>query len=365
MRSALILWCLVCSPALAWAGPRDDAAAAEAAGDREAAVAAWRRVVEAEPTAADAYEAMGKQLARLKRFDEAVTVFETLVARVPEYGRGQYRLGFALRKAGRLPAAARADILRAVRLGLNVDCGLHDFLSEDAELAAEAALRGARLRDVRKPPPRALLHSFSGEIEEVSAFRVAVLGTDSAVGKRTTAWVLVDAFRSRGLGAELVGTGQTAWMQGARHGIVLDALPNDFVAGEIEHAVVEAWRDGHPDVLVLEGQGSLMNPAYPGGYELLAAGRPHAVVLQHAPARQEYDGFPGYAIHPLDHQIRAVEVVSGKPVVAVAINSEGLRGAEIDEACATVSRDTGLPAADVLRHGASALLDALERVRRP
>ena len=111
----------------------------------------------------------------------------------------------------------------------------------------------------------------------MSGDRIAVLGTDSAVGKRTTAWLLVDAFRKAGLGAELVGTGQTAWLQGARYSLMLDSLVSDFMAGEIEHAVWSCWKESRAEVIVLEGQGSLMNPAYPGGFELLAAGRPHAV----------------------------------------------------------------------------------------
>jgi uncharacterized NAD-dependent epimerase/dehydratase family protein len=141
-----------------------------------------------------------------------------------------------------------------------------------------------------------------------------VLGTDSAIGKRTTAWRLVEALDTAGISAALVGTGQTAWMQGVPHGIVLDSLINDFVSGEIEHAVCEAWQDGHPRVIVLEGQGSLMNPAYPGGFELLAAGRPEVVVMQHAPARKEYDGFPGSrctARHPDRRgQMLSVKVVA-------------------------------------------------------
>ena len=100
---------------------------------------------------------------------------------------------------------------------------------------------------------------------------MAVLGTDSAVGKRTTAWLLVDAWRAAGLKTELVGTGQTAWLQGARQSLILDSLINDFVAGEIEHAVWSCWHDNGAEVIVLEGQGSLMNPAYPGG--LRTAGR--------------------------------------------------------------------------------------------
>ena len=266
---------------------------------------------------------------------------------------------------GRLGSEARSDIRRAIRLGLNVDSGLHDYLSEDPELLAFADDHGVTLRDVRKPPPIDRLHFFDGKIAEVSSFKVAVLGTDSAVGKRTTAWLLVDALTEAGLSSELVGTGQTAWLQGSRYGIILDSLVNDFVAGEIEHAVWTAWSEASPDVIVLEGQGSLMNPAYPGGFELLAAGRPDVVVLQHAPARLEYDGFPGHPMHPIDRQIQAIELISGRPVVAITINHENLADDAVDDVCEAVAAETGLPVFDVLRDGASGLADLIrERAAR-
>ncbi len=260
---------------------------------------------------------------------------------------------------GRLSEAGRADVRHAIELGLHVDCGLHDFLSEDAELSALAARNGVRLRDVRKPPPRSELHFFCGKINDVGALRVALLGTDSAVGKRTTAWLLVDALRAAGISAELVGTGQTAWLQGARFGIILDSLVNDFISGEIEHAVWQAWEAERPQVIVLEGQGSLLNPAYPGGFELLAAGRPHLVVLQHAPTRTCYDGFPDCPMHPLPRQIQAVEVVSGKPVVAITVNRERLSAGELPGVCRAISAETGLPAFDVLGVGAAGLVEVL------
>lgn len=267
---------------------------------------------------------------------------------------------------GRLPPAGREAVLHALEAGLHVDSGLHDFLSEDAELAATAARRGLRIRDVRKPPPRSALHFFSGKIEQVAATRIALLGTDSAVGKRTTAWLLVDALRATGLRAELVGTGQTAWMQGARFCLVLDSLVNDFVSGEIEHAVWSAWHEGGAEAIVIEGQGSLMNPAYPGGYEILAAGRPDFVVLQHAPTRREYDGFPGYPLHPLARQIEAIELVSERPVAAVTVNHEGLAPEQVPAACAAITAETGLPAFDVLLGGAGDLVAALaDRLPRP
>ncbi len=261
---------------------------------------------------------------------------------------------------GRLPATARADVLHAIEHGLNVDSGLHDFLSEDKEIVEAAARHGVMVRDIRKPPPRESLNFFSGKIAVVNCFKVAVLGTDSAVGKRTTAWLLKDALEKRQWVTELVGTGQTAWLQGARFGVVLDSIVNDFVAGEIEHAVWSAWKEARPDVLLLEGQGSLMNPAYPGGFELLAAGRPDVIVLQHAPARKYYDGFPGSVIQPLPTQIEALELISGKPVVAIALNHEGPALADLGAAKAEIERTTGLVAFDPLVEGCDAVVHVLE-----
>jgi uncharacterized NAD-dependent epimerase/dehydratase family protein len=263
---------------------------------------------------------------------------------------------------GRLNPSAREDVKQAIRMGLNVDCGLHDFLTEDPEIADLARENNVLLRDIRKTPSRANLHFFSGKIEEVNCLKVAVLGTDSAIGKRTTAWILVDAIRKAGMKTEIIGTGQTAWLQGARYSIILDSLINDFVAGEIEHAVWSAWKDEDPNMIFIEGQGSLMNPAYPGGFEILAAGRPEVVVLQHAPARKEYDGFPGYPLHPLDQQIRVIELLSGKRVIAITINHENLKPPEIDQVCQKISRDTGLVCCDPLVHGVDSVVKELKKL---
>jgi len=264
---------------------------------------------------------------------------------------------------GRLDAAARNDLKTALSRGLHVVCGLHDWLVDDAEMVALAEHHGVTLTDVRKPPALAELHFFSGKIEEVDSLKIAVLGTDSAVGKRTTAWRIVEAYEAEGRTAELIGTGQTAWLQGARYSLVMDALVNDFVAGEIEHAVHTAWLERRPDAIVIEGQGSLMNPAYPGGFEILAAGRPDVVVLQHAPARKEYDGFPGHPLHPLTKQIQAIELISARPVVAVTLNHENLGPDGIDPACRALAHETGLPVFDVLRDGADELVRVLNTHR--
>ncbi|MCA9570125.1 MAG: DUF1611 domain-containing protein, partial [Myxococcales bacterium] len=264
---------------------------------------------------------------------------------------------------GRLPAGGRDCVKAALESGLDVDCGLHDFLTEDPEIAPLADDLGRRLRDIRKPPHRRDLHHFSGRIEEVRSLKVALLGTDSAVGKRTTAWILVHALEARGRSVEMIGTGQTGWLQGAKYSMVLDSLVNDFVAGELEHAVVSAWDDRQPEAIVVEGQGSLMNPAYPGGLEILAATRPDAIVLQHAPSRLEYDGFPGYPIQPLSLQIELLERISGKPVVAITVNHEGIARDCIDATCAAIEAEHGRPTVDPLIHGMDRVIDAIWAAR--
>jgi uncharacterized NAD-dependent epimerase/dehydratase family protein len=146
--------------------------------------------------------------------------------------------------------------------------------------------------------------------------------------------------------------------------VVLDSIINDFVAGELENAVFSAWQASRPRVIVVEGQGSLLNPAYPGGFELLAATRPHVVVVQHAPARKVYDGFPDFPLHPLDRQIAAIEMISDRPVVAIAVNGEGLGPDEVAAECARIEQQTGLVTTAPLRDGVGRIVDALrERVQ--
>lgn len=292
-----------------------------------------------------------------------IPIFKDLNSALEALGKDNQPQSFVIGLApdgGRLPAEAKGSIKRALELGMNVDSGLHDFLYKDSEIMALAEKNNCRVRDVRRTPDRDELHFFTGKIEEVDCLKIALLGTDSAIGKRTTAWIIVHAFQKAGLKAQMVGTGQTAWMQGAKYSMILDSCINDFVAGEIEHAVHEAWKNESPDLIVIEGQGSLMNPAYPGGFEILAAGRPDYVIMQHAPTRVEYDGFPGYPLHPIQEQINAVEVISGKKVIAVTVNHEGMSEEEILPACAKITQETGLPAYDVLAFGADELTSLLK-----
>ncbi|MBN2485633.1 MAG: DUF1611 domain-containing protein [Bacteroidales bacterium] len=248
----------------------------------------------------------------------------------------------------RLSKTAREDIRHAINKGLNIDSGLHDFLSEDHVLMNQAINNDTKIRDIRKPPKRKDLHFFTGKIEEVKSLKIAILGTDSSVGIRTSAWIIVQGLEKAGIKTNLIGTSQTSWMQGARYSIPLCSIFKDFIAGEIENIVHECWVNEQPEVMILEGQGSLMNPAKPEGYELLAAGRADYVILQHAPKRSEYDGCPGHKIHPLADQVKAIEGIFGKKVIAITINHEGLTKDEVPAVCNAIKAETGIPAFDVL-----------------
>lgn len=256
---------------------------------------------------------------------------------------------------GKLPESARLAVKQVISAGLNVDSGLHEFLSEDTEFVALAEKHQVKIRDVRRTPPRSQLHFFTGKIGEVKALKLAVLGTDSAIGKRTTAVKLNQALNAAGIKSELIGTGQTSWLQGVKYGLLLDSLVNDFVTGEIEHAVYEAWSNERPQVILLEGQGSIAHPAYPGGFELIAAGRVDGVILQHAPARKVYDGFDGYPMSPLEREIQLLELLAQKPVIALTINHESMTEAEVRSTIADYEQRYGKPTTDVLSDGCDKL----------
>ena len=290
-----------------------------------------------------------------------IPVFSSIEEALPAIDDVSYLVIGLAPDGGRMSHIAKAAVYLAIQNGLSVDSGLHDFLFKDERLMSMAQEHNCQIRDIRRTPDRDELHFFTGKIDEVKCLKLAVLGTDSAIGKRTTAQLLVRGLREAGKKAEMIGTGQTGWMQGAKYSLIMDSLINDFVSGEIEHAVHEAWKNEQPDVIIIEGQGSLMNPAYPGGFEILAAGRPDYVILQHAPRRLEYDGFPGYRLHPIERQIEALEMISEKKVIAITLNHEGMENHEILEECEKIAALTGLACTDPLFEGPHKLVELITK----
>ncbi len=242
---------------------------------------------------------------------------------------------------GVLPTSYKKIVEKAIKAGLGVVNGLHHFLSDDPYLKRLARQRGVRIIDVRKMFYN-LRIPFTGKIEDVKAIKVAVLGTDAAIGKRTTAIMLHEAFKALGLKSEFIAMGQTGWMQGFKYCIVMDSIINDFVLGSIEDVFYRAWTEEKPDVIVTHGEGSLLHPAFPGGFELIGAARPDFIVLQHAPARKTFDDFPQYRIPPLENYVRMIELLSGKPPIAITINTQGLTREEAMRWAERIESETGL-----------------------
>jgi uncharacterized NAD-dependent epimerase/dehydratase family protein len=263
--------------------------------------------------------------------------------RVPDY----FIFGIAP-SSGMLSANERSLVLKAIGLGMDIVSGLHEFLADDPEFAAASDANGVLIRDVRKPRATKDLRVFSGRIAEVDCPRIAVLGTDCAIGKRTTATILTEALRARGLKAVMVGTGQTGLMQGARYGVALDAVPTQFCAGELEATVVEAYEAEKPDVMIIEGQGALSHPAYSTSSFILRGSCPQAVVLQDAPGRSHRCDFESMPMPNPATEIELIETFADTRVIGLTINHENMDDEQITAAIGRYEREMGLPATDAL-----------------
>lgn len=265
------------------------------------------------------------------------------LGRVPEY----FIFGMAP-SSGMLSTNERGIVLEAIGLGMNIVNGLHEFLNDDAEFAAASAASGVKILDVRRPRAKKDLRMFSGRIAEVTCPRIAVLGTDGAIGKRTTATILTRSLNDHGLKAVMVGTGQTGLIQGARYGIALDAIPSQFCSGEMEATMVEAFEGEAPDVIIVEGQGALSHPAYLTSAFILRGSRPDGVVLQHAPGRSRLADFPEEVMPTPAAEINLIQTFADTKVIGLTINHENMTDTEVSAAITLYEYELGIPATDAL-----------------
>ena len=118
---------------------------------------------------------------------------------------GNFIFGMAP-SSGMLSTRERGLVLEAMNRGLNIVNGLHEFLNDDPIFAASCHSNKVTILDIRKPRPQKDLRMFSGRIKDVTCPRIAVLGTDCAIGKRTTATILTRALNDCGVKAVMVGT---------------------------------------------------------------------------------------------------------------------------------------------------------------
>ncbi|MDA7421869.1 DUF1611 domain-containing protein [Tritonibacter multivorans] len=249
---------------------------------------------------------------------------------------------------GKLSLSDREVVLDAIALGMNIVSGLHEYLGDDPEISIAANAANVTIRDIRKPRPSKDMRLFDGSVSEVKAIRIAVLGTDCAIGKRTTATILARELNACGIKTVLVGTGQTGLMQGAKYGIAMDAVPPQFCCGELERAIVAASRGDEPDVILIEGQGALSHPAFCTSAFILRGSQPHAVILQHAPKRAHRCDFPSMPMPGPKSEIALIEAFADTRVIGITLNHEAMKDAEVDRAINRLSRSLGIPVTDAL-----------------
>lgn len=260
---------------------------------------------------------------------------------------------------GKLNETWRSDIAGALVRGWSVWSGLHQFLGEDAEFARLASEHGGRIWDVRRPPED--LTVSDGVARNTDATIVLTVGTDCSVGKMTTTMELVEAARERGLDAGFVPTGQTGVML-AGSGIVVDRVVSDFAAGAVERMVLE--RSQH-DYLFVEGQGSIVHPAYSGvTCSILHGAMADALVLCHEADREVVHGYESFSLPPVAEIAELYGSLAGGvtscSVVGGALNTAGLATTEAHNAVETYANAIDASATDPVRFGVEPLLDAIE-----
>jgi uncharacterized NAD-dependent epimerase/dehydratase family protein len=260
-------------------------------------------------------------------------------------------------KGGVIPDSLRTILKDGLVHGYSLVNGLHEYISDIPELADFARSRGLEIIDVRKPKKFKDLHFWSGKIKSVHCPKIAVLGTDCALGKRTTTRFLTEAMRQAGFRAEMIYTGQTGWMQGAKYGFVFDSTLNDFISGEMEHAIVQCWEEAKPDIIFIEGQSSLRNPSGPAGAEWIVSGDANAVVLQHNPPRKQYkdmEYYPAY-IPEIKDEIALINIY-GAPTVALTVNTAKMTEQEARDYATQKEKELGIPVILPLEDGVERLV---------
>lgn len=265
---------------------------------------------------------------------------------------------------GRLPENWRSIIIGAIDAGLDVWSGLHTFLTQDAEFVEHARRRGVTLHDLRLPPDD--LPVSAGRVRDVAATVVLTVGTDCNIGKMTAALQLRDGLRNRGRAVRFAGTGQTGILIEG-WGIAVDAVIADFIGGAAERLVLEAANGA--DIVLVEGQGSLMHPGYSGvTLGLLHGSLPNALVLCTQPSREHINNNPWIRIPPLPDVIRLHDAITTPlrhaPVIAVCLNTYDLSDRAARDAIARAADETGLPATDPVRFDPAPVVDAIDAFHR-
>ena len=306
----------------------------------------------------------GKSIQELTGIDCDAPIVATMAAAL-DYAPDVLAIGLAP-SGGLLPDPWVEDVRIAIAAGLNVMNGLHTYFNEDPSLTKHlnpAQYPNQWIWDMRKEPQG--LSVGTGKARHLNCRRVLTVGTDMAVGKMSTCIELNRATQARGLRSQLIATGQTALMLGAP-GVALDAVRVDFAAGAVEQAVLNCG--DRYNVLYVEGQGSLLNPASTATLPLMRGSQPTHLVLAHKINLERIQHFPDFCIPPIQEVIHLYQTVAAaggtfvRPkLVGITLNTFGVNEDEARSAIANLSETTELPCTDVVRFNPTPILDAILR----
>ena len=262
---------------------------------------------------------------------------------------------------GQLPVEWRVFVDDAIAARLDVWSGMHVFLSDDPHFSSAASVAGVKLWDVRKPRPDMVVGDASAL--KVKALKVLAVGSDCNVGKMTTMLEMQRELNARGRKGGFVATGQTGILIEGE-GTPLDAVPGDFMSGEVERLVVENDARGC-DAIFVEGQGALAHPGFGAvTHALLLGTMPDAMILCHQPTRDNYRPNYDVPVAPLPAVIKmyeaVLEVYGAPKIVGVALNTYGLSPEAAADLIVATEKVLGLPTVDPIRNGVGKLVDVLE-----
>ncbi len=242
---------------------------------------------------------------------------------------------------------------------MHVTAGLHDFLNDDPEFAAAAREHHVQLTDLRKNDEGTIARRKG---LRDGCFRILTVGHDCSVGKMLTSVELTRGLQAAGRDAHFIATGQTGIIVSGA-GCPIDRVIGDFISGAVEKMVLEHQQH---EILVIEGQGSLVHPSYSAvTLGLLHGALPHALVLVYEVGRKSVTGLEGLEIPPLEKIIQLNESMAGIfapcPVIGISVNSRKVSPAEANSECERVEAELGVPVCDVVRHGPDKLVAAIEQ----
>lgn len=304
----------------------------------------------------------GRTVQDVLGFGGAIPVVDALEAGL-KVGANALLIGIAP-MGGQLPKEWRDVIRRAIKAKLPIWSGLHTFISDDPELSELARKEGVAIHDLRKPPHD--LPVATGRVREVKATVVLSVGTDCNIGKMTAALQIRDGLRKRGHRVAFAGTGQTGILIEG-WGIAVDAVIADFIAGASERLVLDAAKDA--DIVLVEGQGSIIHPGYSGvTYGLIHGSLPHAMIMCAQPSRTSISNNAWVKIPPLPEFIemhhRITAPLRPAPVIAVALNTYDLSDQDARDSIERIADETGLPTTDPVRYDPVPVVEAIERFHR-